>query len=206
MSKWRTLSASITKALADADAEGRAGEFGVVLKETTKGVLKIFKAKQLNLGQRKIAGYDFGFTLGGRTPVGYLGFTQNTTWLIRYDQNNFPGAALTNQLQLTGAPEWRNNIGFTYGPTQNLTFMTNIVTTGSQYKADETGEKIERYSQVDFQAAYSLKKLQARLTIGARNILGDTPPLDNTDINNQLNASLYNPIGRRFFADYTQSF
>lgn len=192
--------------LADADAEGRAGEFGVVFERDSEGRIENIQAKQLNLGQRKIAGYDFGFTLGGRTPVGYLGFTQNTTWLIRYDQNNFPGAALTNQLQLTGAPEWRNNIGFTYGPTQNLMLITNIVTTGSQYKADEEGGKLERYSQVDFQAAYSLRKLQARLTIGARNILGDTPPLDNTDINNQLNASLYNPIGRRFFADYTQSF
>ena len=54
MSKWRTLSASITKAQADADAEGRAGEFGVVFERDNEGRIENIRAKQLNLGQRKL--------------------------------------------------------------------------------------------------------------------------------------------------------
>lgn len=192
--------------LADADADGKAGEFGVTFERDDEGRIENINGAQLNLGERKVAGYDFGFEVKGRTPIGRMALSQNTTFLIRYDQNSFPGAALTSELQKVGQPGWRNNIGFEYGPTENLAILTNITTTGSQYKDQEEQGKLERYSQVDTQIAYSMRKLQAKFTLGARNILGTTPPLDTSDINNQLNQNLYNPIGRRFFAAYSQSF
>lgn len=194
--------------LADADQQGVAGNFGTVFNRDETGRITSVNTQQLNLGQRKVAGYDFGFSIKSpRTAIGTFGLTQNTTWLIRYDQNNFPGAPLKNQLQeaTQGAPEWRNNIGVDYAPTENLAFLVNVNTTGSHYKDQPEQGKIERFSQVDAQVGYAIRKLQAKVTLGARNVFGEQPNL-NSNVNARLDDSLYDPTGRRFFAAYNQSF
>lgn len=193
----------------DAEANGAdTSKYGTTInRDPSTGRITSIETGQMNLGERKVAGYDWGFQLKGYVAgIGRLGFSQSTTWLIRYDENTFPGQSLSNTLQINGAPEWRNNIALDYGPTEDLSLLVNLNTTGSNFKLDSTEGKLERYTQVDAQITYAFRELQGRLTIGARNILGDTPPLDDSNINDQLNADLYNPIGRRFFAAYSQSF
>jgi hypothetical protein len=53
--------------------------------------------------------------------------------------------------------------------------------------------------------AYKWRKV-GTLMAGVKNVLGTTPPLDDSDPTALLNASIYNPIGQEYYTGYKSTF
>ena len=170
-----------------------------------------------NLSQTELRGIDFNLTFSKYLPgKGELTLSSDTSYLLKYDSEGFPGAGYKSVLGKPSSPRWKNNIGIEYGPKDDLRFITQIKTVGSHEMADEDFEDRKRYTSVDAHISYRLRyaALNGTLVAGAKNILtgsktffgSPTPPLDHSNINNKLDSSLYDNIGRRFFIGYSQTF
>ena len=62
------------------------------------------------------------------------------------------------------------------------------------------------YTRFDLSGSYSFASLNSKVSLGIKNVLGTTPPLDQNDFTSQMNSALYDNIGRRVFVEYTQRF
>ena len=165
-------------------------------------------APTLNLATTEVQGIDF--TMRYASVASFWGdiiLSNNTSFMTKYDVVKFPGLGPESVLGADpGAPKWRNNINVDYGFNENLRVATNFRTVGSNLKQDPTAGKIPTFTQIDLQATVGIPSLKSRVSLGVINLLNKFPQFDETSTSSQLNASLYDPIGRRFFAAYTQSF
>lgn len=160
-----------------------------------------------NLSERTVQGLDLNLQYSSEAMAwGDVIINNNTSYLTKYDTQGFPGVPQYSAFDRPGAPRWRNNLNVDYGPTENFRWATAFRTIGSSQKAIAAQGQLDAYTQIDTQFTYKIRPWKAQVTLGAVNVLGTTPPLDDTSLSDQLDASLYDPIGRRFFAAYTQSF
>lgn len=184
-------------------------QFGVsTVRNETSGKLISMNAPTLNLATTEVQGIDF--TMRYASVASFWGdiiLSNNTSFMTKYDVVKFPGLGPESVLGADpGAPKWRNNINVDYGFNENLRVATNFRTVGSNLKQDPTAGKIPTFTQIDLQATVGIPSLKSRVSLGVINLLNKFPQFDETSTSSQLNASLYDPIGRRFFAAYTQSF
>jgi hypothetical protein len=65
--------------------------------------------------------------------------------------------------------------------------------------------RIGQYTEWDIMYAYKSKSL-GTFQAGVKNVLGTTPPLDDSDPTALLNAQIYDPIGQQVFTGYRATF
>lgn len=74
---------------------------------------------------------------------------------------------------------------------------------GTEKTVKEEGD-LDNYTELDLQYNYTAP-WDGTLTMGVKNIAGSTPPLDDSDPNNQLDGSLFDAIGRTVYVGYKQN-
>ncbi len=188
--------AAILGAAPDRDGSGR-------LTDTT-GMF----APTLNLGSLEQLGLDIELDNKFRISEssGLIEVKTGISYLIDYEFEKFPGLGLEDTLEEPGRPRLRGSLSITHIP---VTFpLTTSLTT--RYIGEHECEvkelcKRKAYVEHDMQAVYRTKKI-GDISLGVQNILDSTPPLDTSDVNNQLDGSLYNTRGRTVYLGYKYSF
>jgi iron complex outermembrane receptor protein len=184
-------------------------QYGVSTNRDSSGRLLSINAPTLNLATTEVRGIDLNLRFNSQARSwGDLIVSNNTSLMTKYDVVKFPGLAPESVIDVDpGAPKWRNNLNFDYGVNENIRVATNFRTVGSNFKSDPTLGKIPMFTQVDLQTSLAIPRFKSRVSLGIVNLFNEFPKLDDSVVSgSQLNASLYDPIGRRFFAAYTQSF
>lgn len=80
-----------------------------------------------------------------------------------------------------------------------------VKTIGEHEKSVPQEGMLDSYTEVDLNYTHEFKS-NTSLTLGVTNLLASTPPLDETNQNQQLNANLYNPRGQSVFIGLKQRF
>ncbi|MEC7275218.1 MAG: TonB-dependent receptor [Bdellovibrionota bacterium] len=198
------------EAITQAELQGvDISQYGVQTnRDPSSGRLLTLTAPTLNLASTEVQGIDLNLRFSSQPRAwGDLIVTNNTSYMTKYDITKFPGLAPESVLDNDpGAPQWRNNLNVDYGVNEKLRIATSFRTIGSNFKSDPTAGKTPVFTQIDMQASLAIPSWGSKVSLGVVNLLNDFPELDETSQSSKLNASLYDPIGRRFFAAYTQSF
>ena len=187
--------------------KGDLSKYHTSIERDSSGHLVLMKtANLLNLARQRVRGLDLGIKWDTFIPrVGSLSFNNSTSYLLKHEYQAFPGSKFFSYLRYSGIPQWKNNFVVNYSPQNRFKTALSFQTVGSQRKANRLLGKLKVYTSVNAQGSYTFQKPGGTLTLGSRNVLGTTPPLDES-YEQSLNSSLYNSIGRSFFAGYTHSF
>lgn len=167
-------------------------------------------APNLNLSRIETAGLDFGGTwvTGVRLAGHTLRLSDELGLLFFQRREGFPGAGFRDVLDEYGAPKWRNGLSATFASDKNE-FTLQAQTIPGQKAVDRlSGERIDDYTEFHFSYTRVLP-WKGTVSAGIRNVLGSdrpTDPVGGPGGTPDLNQGLYDPIGRRAFVSYRQSF
>lgn len=197
------------EAITLAEAQGvDIGQYGVSTTRDSSGNLLSLTAPTLNLATTEVQGIDLNLRYASVAgDWGDLIVSNNTSLMTKYDIVKFPGLAPESVVDVDpGAPKWRNNLSLDYGFNENTRMATTFRTIGSNYKSDPSAGQIPTFTQIDLRLSYNIQSLKGQISAGIVNLLNDFPELDESSLSSKLNDSLYDPIGRRVFVGYRQSF
>jgi iron complex outermembrane recepter protein len=179
-------------------------QYGVNVRRDADGYIDDengINAPLLNLAQQQVSGIDLNAS--ARFDSG-ITLQTNHSILFYFKEEGFPGTGLRDRLRENGRPAWRNTTTISYDLKKN-TFNLIAKTIGEQEKAVKAEGNLPTYTEFDF--AYNRQFFEkTTLIIGIQNLFGTTPPLDRSNPNTPLNASLYNPRGQLAYIGLKQGF
>jgi len=185
-----------------AEAQGISlSDYGVIVRRDGNGYIDSIEAPLQNLSSRQMAGLD----LTASYRVHRVKLALEHSQLFYFKQEGFPGMGLRDRLGEAGRPAWRNTLSIGYQISDRDETSLDAMTTAEQEKSVAGAGKLPRYTSFDARYAHKFGPL-GTLAVGVKNLLGTTPPLDDSSPNSQLNASIYDQIGRQFHASYKVSF
>lgn len=176
-------------------------QYGVIVNRDAQGYIESIEAPLQNLSSREV----FGIDIGTSYRLGKVRLATDHSHLFWYKEEGFPGVGTTDQLGENGVPKWRNVSSVTFMPNDRHDLSLAALTTAGQEKAVEGAGMLPNYTTWDVQYSYRLKRL-GTLSAGVKNVLGTTPPIDNTNANQPLNIELYDQIGRQYYTGYKATF
>lgn len=189
------------------NGSGQAGSpYNTCITRSANGDILEIRTQLQNLSEQSLQGLDLSLQYNDFfAGIGSFTIRNEASYMLQYDTQQFPGLPTESAFDMTGAPKWRNNLTVQYGPTQNLNFAAMFITTGTNLMSDYKTKK-SQYTRTDLQGSYNITELNGQVAVGIKNVLGRTPPLDVFNPNGRLDDALYDNIGRRIFASYTQRF
>lgn len=176
-------------------------DFGVIVTRDSNGYIDNIQAPLQNLSSRDIAGIDI--TTGFRWKKFSLGIDHSQMFYFR--QEGFPGAGKQDFLGRNGRPPWRNVVSLGVRPIDRHKTFVAARTIAGHEKSVRTAGSLDSYTEVDLQHTWTPRNF-GEIRFGVQNVFGATPPLDDSDINNQLNTQLYSQIGRQYYINYAKGF
>ncbi len=195
-----------------AEARGiNLADYGInIVRNSTDGTIVSVDAPNLNLGSNEISGVDFNFELVLPMKLFEMQTSlENSFSYVLFDRNqSFPGADFRNTVGEYGSPQWRN--------TATLSLKSDILSYGltlrsipGQNVQDRTiDRKISDLNEWDINGSYKISK-NIQLAGGVKNLFDADQPLDingNGPGDNDINDSLYDINGRKYFISFTQKF
>jgi len=212
------------------DAQDNADFTGTNL--TAVGDIQFVNDNYLNLDERAVQGWDFGFYYDlDDTPLGDFNFRINAAFLDKFFQSVSPEgqeinqaiadglvpAALTvggqgNLVRNFGRPEWRYTAALTWrkdalGAGWFTSYVGDVEDKGIVLTATGQPWIIEDFQTHNLYVQYELgydSDSPTRLRVGVRNIFNEEPPL--ADTNFGYLGDLHNPAGRFLYVNVRKSF
>ncbi len=174
---------------------------GIVVNRDAQGYIESIVAPLQNLSAQDVSGIDFsvGYNLGR------FRFSTDHSHLLFFKEEGFPGTGMRDKLGENGMPGWRNATSVTYLPRDNQSVTATAITIAGHEKAVKEQGNLSNYTSVDLQYVYQTKKI-GEFTLGVRNVLGTTPPLDDSSPSERLDETIYDQVGRTFLAAYKLKF
>ena len=189
-------------ALTAAEAAGMdVAKHGVKILRDSDGYIETIEAPMQNLSARELSGIDITAT----ARLGKFRGNWEHAHLLFFKEEGFPGTGMTNVLGQNGRPPWRNMVGVSYLPSDNHDLNISANTIAEHEKSVAELGKVDRLTTVDLLYSYKSKSI-GTITAGVKNVAGVTPPLDDSNVNTQLDTTLYDQIGRQFYAGYKVNF
>lgn len=197
------------QSLMNADAAGNdLSKYGVAVHRDASGEIDRelgVEAPTQNLAARQVSGLDFNLDM--KLPSRSLGtffVGDEFSWLFWYKEEGFPGTGLNNTLDSRGQPRWRNSLktGYSLGANE---FTLTTRTIAGQKKSDPSQGRLMHHSEHDVQYQWTHSS-GSKIVLGAINVTARKPPLDDSNPSQALDESLYDEIGRVFYAGVTQTF
>lgn len=159
------------------------------------------KVQLLNLASLEISGIDLNVAYGISSN---FSIQVQHSHLFYYKNEGFPGTGFDDILGENGYPAWRNNITLDYSKDKtNIRLIGKTV--GEHEKSVSEEGDIPSYTEFDLNYSRILNS-NSSFTVGVQNLLKSEPPLDDSNQNAQLNASLYNPRGQNVFVGFKHRF
>ncbi|MEQ1875804.1 MAG: TonB-dependent receptor [Bdellovibrionia bacterium] len=188
--------------LTEAEARGvDVAAYGVKVQRDSDGYIETIEAPTQNLSARELSGIDLN--MQGR--IGKFKGTWEHSHLLYFREEGFPGTGMEEVLGSNGRPPWRNLIGLSYLPTEHHDINVSANTIAEHEKAVSALGKVDRLTTVDLLYTFKSKTFGS-ITAGVKNVAGIQPPLDDTNTNTMLDTTLYDQIGRQFYAGYKVNF
>lgn len=186
--------------LTAAEAAGiNVSQYGVTVTRDSNGYIVNIQAPLQNLSAQDVSGIDL--SVGYR--LGKFKISSEQSQLFYFKEQGFPGTPKRDKLGEAGRPKWRNTTTLSYRPLDQHTVNLMAGTIGGQKKAVEENGTLSHYTSLDLQYVYAMKS--SEFTFGVMNVLGTTPPLDDSNPK-PLDTTLYDQIGRQFLASYKIKF
>lgn len=176
-------------------------QYGVIVHRNNQGYIDDIEAPLQNLSRQEIAGFD----LSSSYQLKRVRLSTDHTQMFYFKEQGFPGLPFRNKLGEHGRPAWRNSTALAYRPAERHDVGLIAITTASQQKYVPEKGRLRSYTQLDLQYAFKSKGWGTFLA-GVKNVMGTTPPIDDTDPTSPLNTSLYDQIGRQYFTGYKATF
>jgi iron complex outermembrane receptor protein len=217
----------ITSATASAlVAAARAGQTGFVT-FLPDGSPNFVDERQINAGQAKFQGFDFGASWSDRFSIGQIGVDYTGTKMTKATLTTPDGTedglgkmvdSGGNTLKLIGNGgvilKYKHKLNFNWGMGPwGLTFTQNY-TDGYQDGPDLNGNAhfVPTLSIYDIQGRYEMKFMKnntLKLAVGVKNVFDKNPPLYISATNffqYGFDPTLYDPLARLFYAKATLQF
>lgn len=193
-------------------AESRFGSkyiegFGInIVRDQVIGEIKEMTAPTQNLAETETSGIDFSAEAFADTRIGRMIFGFQHSHIFYTKSVGFPGLEKRDILGESGFPPWRNIISLIYAPTNTQSGSLTARTVATHEKQLAKAGDIKQYTEFDLQYTYS-SSWGGIISTGIRNILGTTPPIDDSDPNAPgISTSLYDGNGRIGWIQYKQAF
>lgn len=156
-------------------------KFGIKIeRDPTSGQITSMTAYSQNLSETEVTGIDLSTKFSVSTGIGLWAFGLEHSQLLNSSVVGFPGLDKEDKLGEAGRPKWRNVLSATYAPTMSQSGTLSFRTIGKHEKLLKEKGDLERYTELDFQYTYK-GLLGGVLSVGIRNLLGSTPPIDDSN-------------------------
>ncbi|MCB0390710.1 MAG: TonB-dependent receptor [Bdellovibrionales bacterium] len=194
-------------AIMDADAVGLnlAAKGITVNRNETTGEISSIIAPNQNLSGKELYGIDLTAQQSLYTGIGKFRVVVEHSHLFFYKYEGFQGLGFKNILGEKGKPAWRNNITLGYSPKENQEASLVARTIASHDKEIPEYGDLQQYTEYDLRYSYDTERF-GMFTAGVKNLFKTTPPLDDSDTNNQLDIELYSQLGQSMYVNYKKSF
>lgn len=178
----------------------------------------------INSGKRVTDGLDFNFEYGMSTDIGKFTLRNQTTYVLTFKQENFPGAGMVDYLGKywapgaalsdVGFPKWRATTSVTYewdklSAVFAWNFSDGYLETDDQSNnfAGNAVRKVETYQTFDLSVSYALSFLgTTKVTVGINNLLDEQPPQVVSTFGDGYDRRLTDIRGRYYFISLKQQF
>jgi iron complex outermembrane receptor protein len=177
-------------------------QYGVIVNRDPNGYISNIVAPLQNLTSQEVSGIDVSVMY---KPINRWKLSTDHSQLFYFKEEGFPGAGGRDKLGENGRPNWRNTTAVSYTLNENNEFSLAGLTTAGQLKAVKENGRMPNYTTFDFNYAFKSKNY-GTFSAGIRNVLGSTPPLDDSSPSSQLNDAIYDQIGRQLIAGYKVNF
>ena len=183
-------------------------QYGIEIeRDPVMGSIKLLTAPALNLSSLDMQGVDIATQVSTRNRLGHWALNLQHSHLLYSNSVNFPGIKRSNRLGRNGMPKWRNIIALSYAPTNTIVGTLSLRTIDKHKKLKERLGELNRYSELDLQLSQKINSIKGTLSAGIRNLLGSTPPIDNSNPSApRISHSLYDGNGRIAWVQYKQAF
>ena len=153
-----------------------------------------------NLGEKSIAGVDFGVTY----KMGKWQFATEQNQQFYYKEEGFPGAGVVDKLGWHSLPAWKNTTSVDYALNEHHSFGLSASTIPGQLNSAKD-QKSDSFTSFDFTYGYKAKDI-GEFSFGIHNMFATLPPLDTSSPTDAFDATLYDPNIRSFLVGYKRTF
>jgi iron complex outermembrane recepter protein len=168
------------------------------------GTILCAVAPAVNLSGFKTSGWDFDITYRfGIGDIGEFEVYGVFSYITRFDSEVFPGDGFGNVLGFA-APDFRANAGVNWSlGDHSVAFRVNHIAASSPQGFPNL--ELDAYTTLDLQYAFATP-WDGQITVGARNITAEDPPIDSTGQIGHPNWSrfLHDALGRMTYVRYQQ--
>ena len=191
----------------NAQAIVNADPFDPRIERTSAGTISIVNVAFINADRIETSGIDLSANAILDTRSGTIEAWAEATWLLEYGVTNagvaVDGLGKLNRANL-GAPNQRLRVAAGAGWSRNALRVTGLLRHVGGYE-DDAGGSIDSFTTLDANATWSLggrlgDRLDASVTLGAANLLGEDPPFVN--IAGSYDPRSSDPRGRRVFVSF----
>ena len=175
---------------------------GVIVNRDSNGYIVDIVAPMQNLSAQQVSGIDLSAAF---QVTNEIKLTTVQSQLFAFREEGFPGMGLTNKLDQNGKPRWRNVTALTITPSDRHDLTLAAMTIAGQEKDVKEMGRLSNYATLDVAYSYKTKEM-GTISLGIKNVLGTTPPLDNSNPSEMLNTDLYDQVGRQFLVGYRTTF
>ena len=182
----------------------RSATSATVFRNATTNAIYCAIAPAVNLSGFKTSGYDFDITYRfGVGDVGEFEVTGAVAYITRFDTEAFPGDGFSSALGFS-APDLRATAGLSWALGDHAAqLMVNHI--GESNPIGLPNVVLDAYTTVDVQYSWATP-WDGKITIGARNLFAEDPPLDPGGQIGHPNWSrfLHDALGRMTYVRYEQ--
>jgi iron complex outermembrane receptor protein len=175
---------------------------GVIVRRDAQGYIDNITAPMQNLSSQSVSGVDLSAAI---RPMRHFQLSSEHSQLFAFRQEGFPGVGAQNALGRKGMPRWRNTAALNYSPNDRHDVTLSALTIAGQEKAVREMGTLSDYTTFDVSYALKTREL-GTFSFGVRNIMGSTPPLDDSAPTDAFNETLYDQTGRTFIVGYQRTF
>lgn len=191
---------------AEAAGENIASHGAIAERDPSGRIISLY-APYLNISSTETQGVDFSYNGKVNTRIGDFQLRAEHSHMIYYRTEPYPGTGVSNRIGIRGRPQWRNNTTLFYipNPTHEFSILARSIAKNSKFRASAGSHPA--YTEFDFRYTYVIESWDARLTFGVRNLMGSTPPYDDSNPDDpDLVFSLYDERQRSVYLGYRQEF
>ncbi len=176
-------------------------DYGVIVSRNSAGQIDSIQAPLQNLSSQEVSGLDIAISY----KLGRAKLSTDHSQLFYFKEEGFPGGGQRNKLGEFGRPIWRNTTAISYSLSDKQDLSIAALTTAGQGKSVAGTGNLINYTEFDLAYSYKTKSIGS-FSFGIKNILGSTPPLDDSNPLDPVNTAIYDQIGRQVIAGYKVKF
>ena len=189
--------------LIEAEFKGSAAAQALVTRDSN-GEIEEIDGQLSNLASEVVSGIDAELSYAHKTSFGVFGFGNSFSYILFDKSEGFPGVGEKDKIGERGMPQWKNTVTLGYEIKENdFTFVIRTLA-GTEKSIPEEGD-LPAHTEVDFQYSYDTP-WRGKVIVGATNVFANDPPLDDSSPQSQLDETIYDQIGRAFYAGYVHVF